>query len=418
MKKKCKNHPEIGARRRCIECQKYICPECQIHQMHHIFCSWYCISVFFLKNNLDFIKIKREYLYLFVILIITQIFIHILLSGSDGVDEDIKQVRKSHQEPELVDTAFTVKVENVVLKGRAKPNTIIGIQRDSEFVATTITIKDSFKFKNLPLIHGENLISVWGFLPDGQSVFVDSIWIFYKSNYVQQLSQPIYRVKTRDKILALTFDGGSAANGADSIISILSDKNIKCTIFLTGGFIHKYPDLVTTLKSQGHELANHSYSHPHLTTWANDQQHTALVNVSRSFLQGELLRTDSVYKNLTGSSLTRFWRAPFGELNPEILGWAAEIGYRHIGWSPKCDTFDWVTDSTSSIYRTPDELYQHFLQLDGQNMLNGSIILMHLNSERKSNHAYKILPKLIDTLHRKNYKIVTVSSLLNAQTVF
>ena len=107
------------------------------------------------------------------------------------------------------------------------------------------------------------------------------------------------------------------------------------------------------------------------------------------------------------------YRAP-GETTEEFLRWAAEAGFKHIGWSPKCDALDWVKDSTSSLYRSSNQILQHFLKLEEEHGLNGRIILMHIATERQNDFAYLMLPALIDSLRHRGYRFVTVSKLLNA----
>ena len=106
------------------------------------------------------------------------------------------------------------------------------------------------------------------------------------------------------------------------------------------------------------------------------------------------------------------WRAPYGELNNEILWCAAEAGFKHINWSNKCDTWDWVKDTTSSIYRTAPEILEHFLKLDKEIGLGGKIILMHLGTERDIEMPYEILAEMITILRERGYKFKTVGQLL------
>jgi peptidoglycan/xylan/chitin deacetylase (PgdA/CDA1 family) len=310
------------------------------------------------------------------------------------------------------DTNYSVLAQGISLTGRTTPNSIIAVKRGGKYLSSYIATTDTFILRDLPLVYGKNHLTVWAIGADGRIILIDSVTVNYASGQFSMLAQPVYRVQTDYKQIALTFDAGSAANGADSIIRILQDFEIYATIFLTGQFIKRFPKLVLQLDAQGHELANHSLTHPHLTTWAEHGNHNTLPDVNRGFLHKQLQGTDSLYFNLTGKRINKFWRAPYGEYNSEILRWAAEIGYRHIGWSPGCDTFDWVADTTSALYRTPQALYDHLMYLEEQNKLVGAILLMHLNSNRELNHAYTILPRLITDLQKKGYEFVPISTLL------
>ena len=124
--------------------------------------------------------------------------------------------------------------------------------------------------------------------------------------------------------------------------------------------------------------------------------------------------TDSLLYYNFGVHLKPYWRAPFGEYNETILRWAAELGYKYVGWSSQCDTRDWVSDEDSELYRTKEEIYDQLIELESEGKLRGSVILMHLHTDRIQDKPYKILPKLIDKLRERNYHIVTISTLLTS----
>ena len=138
-----------------------------------------------------------------------------------------------------------------------------------------------------------------------------------------------------------------------------------------------------------------------------------LAFVNREYIHRQLQMTDSIFSKITNSELIPYWRAPFGEYNRQILNWAAELGYRHIRWSPTFDTFDWVTDQSSKLFRTPDDIYRHFLETEQKKeALNGVIVLMHLGSTRENGHVYEALTRLIPELKRRNYKLLKISQML------
>jgi peptidoglycan/xylan/chitin deacetylase (PgdA/CDA1 family) len=114
------------------------------------------------------------------------------------------------------------------------------------------------------------------------------------------------------------------------------------------------------------------------------------------------------------------WRAPYGEHNGEIRAWAAEPGYRHVGWTRDAasredlDSRDWVADPTSSIYRSSREIRDRILGFGQGNGhgLNGGIVLMHLGTGRRSDPAHARLPEILDGLAARGYRLVTISDLL------
>ena len=232
----------------------------------------------------------------------------------------------------------------------------------------------------------------------------------------------ISRVKNAGKNLAITFDGGSSDSSASAILDILNRKNIKTTFFLTGRFIKKYPHIVKRMVSEGHEVGNHTMSHPHLTTFSSNRKSTTNTGVSYSFLKEELDETARAFKELTGRKMRPLWRAPFGETNREILSWASKIGYRHIAWTvdykahQTMDSLDWVTDKSSSLYRTSEEIKENLLSFaDKKGRAKGAIILMHLGTERKTDIVHKKLGEIIEAFISRGYNILPVSKLLETE---
>jgi peptidoglycan/xylan/chitin deacetylase (PgdA/CDA1 family) len=173
--------------------------------------------------------------------------------------------------------------------------------------------------------------------------------------------------------------------------------------------------LTKKIIDDGHEIGNHSFSHPHLTQFEENNTHNLLDGINREFIQKELLKTDSVFYSNFGQRMSKYWRAPFGEYNKKILQWAAEIGFKHIRWSKGGDLADWVKDTTSTLYKTNQQMYQQILEMKEKNQLNGSIILMHFGTDRKFERPFKMLPNLFEKLKKENFQILKISELLKAQ---
>ena len=189
-------------------------------------------------------------------------------------------------------------------------------------------------------------------------------------------------------------------------------------MFLTGQFIDRNPDLVRLMIEDGHEIANHTWSHPRLTTFVQNNQHQTHPEMNKEKLQQELKKTQKLFENTTGKKMVPFWRAPFGEHNLQIRRWAAELGYRQIGWTlgrgESLDTMDWVADSSVSYYLSSGEILARILDFgqDNENGANGGIILMHLDSKRENDHAFAILPTMIDSLRGRGYELVKISEMI------
>ncbi len=218
--------------------------------------------------------------------------------------------------------------------------------------------------------------------------------------------------------VALTFDGGGDAGQSERILDVLEQRGLSVTFFLTGEYIRRNPDLVRRMSRAGHEIGNHTWSHPHLTTWDRAHRHDTLAGIDRYFLQEELRRTAQAFKESTGRSMAPLWRAPFGEVNRDLLDWAAAAGWRHVGWTRDdaggkrtLDSLDWVAERSAYNYLTSREIAARILSFGANGPgLNGGIVLMHLSTRREDPGVTR-LGELIDGLRENGYLLVTVTEL-------
>ncbi len=294
----------------------------------------------------------------------------------------------------------------------AQENTVLSLVHNGHIIETLLNGEDGFSFKDVQLNKGKNSFDIYALSADGKSLPIESFTLNYKAPRLDYLMKPVYRIQTKDKKVALTFDGGSSNKGTQIILDILKKQNINCTMFITGQFVKNYPQLVQQIIDDGHEVGNHSFSHPHFTNIEIDGTQATRQKITKKYFSRQLNITDSLFYAGFGIHMKPYWRAPFGEINNEVLFWAAELGYRHIGWSYRCDSWDWVADPASSLYRSSKAIEDHFLEMENSNGLNGRIILMHLGSERKDDFAYLTLASLIEELKNRNYKFLKVSELL------
>jgi peptidoglycan/xylan/chitin deacetylase (PgdA/CDA1 family) len=220
--------------------------------------------------------------------------------------------------------------------------------------------------------------------------------------------------------IALTFDAGSHLEETGAILDTLKSRDIKCTFFLTGYYARRYKQMVIRMHAEGHEIGNHTWSHPHLTTFESSGKQITTHGVNKDIVLNELLMTDSLLTTLVGTGISRFWRAPYGEMNSDICRWAEEAGYKHIGWTlgtswrTNLDTNDWVVNPQDAGFFYPEEVMDKILKFgNGTGKgLNGGIILMHAGTLRPKDKMVGHLGALIDSLHGRNYKLVKVSELI------
>lgn len=212
------------------------------------------------------------------------------------------------------------------------------------------------------------------------------------------------------RAVAVTFDAGSSDRGAAEILDLLAERGIRTTIFLTGDFIARHSWLTRRIAEDGHEVGNHTNSHPRLTTYALDGRQATRAGVDRAFVQRELRETAARYRETTGRDLAPMWRAPYGEHNGEIRRWAAEAGYWHVGWTAGragLDGMDWISDPASPGYRDAEKVVERLVR----RAENGGIVLLHLGSERNDPVGRK-LASLIDGLAARGFRLVPASEFL------
>ena len=207
----------------------------------------------------------------------------------------------------------------------------------------------------------------------------------YELNVLPMKSRelPVYGVGRSDDRIALTIDAAWDADKTPFILDTLDKYGVKATFFLCGVWVKQYPEYVKEIAKRGHEIGNHSLTHPHMN------------RMDSIAIQKELSDLDDMLQELTGKRSTLF-RAPFGEYNDTVIKAAHEAGYEGIQWSR--DTVDWKKDRSAQTI------------LDGvlKKLQSGDIILCH-------NNGYKIetyLPVLIETAQQKGFSFVTVSELL------
>ena len=195
---------------------------------------------------------------------------------------------------------------------------------------------------------------------------------------------PIYCVQTDQKKIALTFDAAWGNEDTADLLSILARNQIHATFFLTGSWIDAYPDDVKAIAAAGHDIGNHSQTHPEMSTLSKEQ------------IRDELMQVHKNVKELTGQNMC-FFRPPYGDYNNLLIQTATECGYLSIQWD--IDSLDWKNYGIQSII---DKTALN------PELSNGSIILMH-NGAKYTKDA---LETVISTLQSKGYEFVTLSELV------
>ncbi len=306
------------------------------------------------------------------------------------------------------------------ISGDAEPDRIVSLSIDGKLSRVTLPQEGKFRFDNVRLHRGSNRIEVRAITQEGRVSVLQAMTLAYGAPTVEYLARDFQRGPLDIKEMAFTFDGGSSDNAASQILGSLKAKNIKATFFLTGEFIRNYPALVRRIVSEGHDVGDHTWSHPHLTSFAADRRQSTLPGITAGKLKSELLKTAAVFRSVTGRDMVPLWRAPYGEVNPEIMRWAADAGFRHVGWTTgkgwaeSMDSMDWVADKKSNAYHSAQEIADKILAYakTGKYGANGIVILMHLGTERRDDFPHEKLPEIIDGLKKQGYTPVKVADLM------
>ncbi len=443
----CQNHLGKKTRKKCYYCGKYICTECQIPFYRHVFCSNRCLRRSLAVAIFDLFKPTKKtesrgavFLKRLGINAVhfwgTLLTLVILSAIGLSITSIISSIRESNWNKSVIETVERAQADSVILgmltespgarvtrnnvdiAGEAADSLIISLKVNGVLNAATLPQDGKFAFHDIELKVGANEIVVYAMDTDGHVRILQKITTDYGSPRLLYMARNITRGSIKRKQIALTFDGGSGNGATNDILDILKEKNVHCTMFLTGGFIKRYPEEAKRIVNEGHEVGNHTWSHPHLTTFAENFKHETRPEITRKMLQHELVATARLFKKTTGRRMAPYWRAPFGEHNAEIRRWGAEIGYIQIGWTHGrdggMDSMDWVADTTSAIYRSSQETLDDLLHFGDSTaaQANGSIILMHLDTQRQFDPVHRILPTFIDSMRARGYEFVKISELL------
>jgi len=186
---------------------------------------------------------------------------------------------------------------------------------------------------------------------------------------------------TGNKVIALTFDDGPGPHTAH-LLDILDQYGAKATFFLIGSKVSSQANVVRNIQARGHQLGNHSWSHPELPKLPVDQ------------IAGEIDRTNDAIKQATGVT-PAILRPPYGAVNGLVLEQLRLRGMSSILWS--VDTRDWA-DRNSDIVCSR--------AVAGARP--GAVILMHDIHQT----SVSAVPCILSALKQQGYSFVTVQGLL------
>ena len=192
---------------------------------------------------------------------------------------------------------------------------------------------------------------------------------------------PIYAVNRAedDKIISISFDATWGNDQTQELIDIMAKYDVKSTFFLVARWVDQFPESVRAIIDGGHELGNHSTTHPHMSKQSKEQ------------MRNEIRTCNDHIEAATGTRPILF-RAPYGEYCNELIDVIDEESMYCIQWD--VDSIDWKEISAEEMIE----------RVCGK-VVPGSIVLFHNGGENTS----QALPVIIERLQAQGYRFVPIS---------
>lgn len=196
----------------------------------------------------------------------------------------------------------------------------------------------------------------------------------------------IQEVHTSRNLVAITFDDGPNPVYTPQVLEIFAEAEAKATFFMLGEQMDKCPELVKQAFEQGHEIGNHTYTHPKLS------------RISRAQCIDEIERNEQMVESLTGLR-PKVFRPPYLDYSNETLSILKDRGYPMIG-ALNLEALDWEQPGV-----------EHILSKSMSCVKNGSILIFHDGFGDRS-QTIEAVRLLVSELTSQGFKFVTVSELL------
>jgi len=197
----------------------------------------------------------------------------------------------------------------------------------------------------------------------------------------------IHAVATAERVIAFTFDDGPDAVYTPQLLDIFRQVGGKATFCMVGSQIDKNSEVAAAVHAAGHEIANHTYTHPFLTRIELDEA------------RQELIRNERRIREVTGGEPVRTFRPPYFDANDAIIALAEELGCKSLG-ATNLEARDWDQPGV-----------EHILNHTRNAVTPGSILIFHdgFGDRSQTVEAVRIL---VSELAEEGYRFVTASELL------
>ena len=239
----------------------------------------------------------------------------------------------------------------------------------------------AFKVAVTPEITGKRLLSVW----------MGDYKISDKNGYgafTDMAVKAVRQVPTQEKKVAITLDCGWYGRQMPEILPILKKYNVHCTFFMTGFFIRTFTEEAKAALADGHEIGNHTNTHPKMAAQKNKINRLNQLAVPNKNAKERL------------GVVPRVFRPPYGDYDKELMALCRAEGMEIIIWS--VDSHDW--DTRGGYAKDPDKVFKRVTK----KIEPGWIFLFHLDGKPTP----AVLDRLIPYLQEQGYECVTVTELL------
>ncbi len=196
----------------------------------------------------------------------------------------------------------------------------------------------------------------------------------YDAFYIDKLHDD----ENNDKVIYLTFDAGYNNGNIDKILDVLKKENVSAAFFVLGHLIEHDTELVIRMFEEGHNVCNHTFSHEQMTQKSETEFRNELCKLEKSCLE------------LTGKSLSKYYRPPEGKFDEASLSYAKNMGYKTVFWSFAYD--DWDNERQQSYEKAKKKIFD--------NIHNGEIMLLHPTSSTNA----EILEDVIKEIKLQGYR--------------
>ena len=199
----------------------------------------------------------------------------------------------------------------------------------------------------------------------------------------------VYVGDSTEPVLYLTFDAGYENGYTPSILETLKKHDVKAAFFLVGNYLEKNADLVRRMVDAGHIVGNHTMTHPDMSAIAD-----------KAAFQQELEGLETLFKEVTGKELPKYYRPPQGIYSEDNLKMAKELGYKTVFWSLAYK--DWDNNKQPTTEYALGKLIPR--------SHNGAVILLHATSQTNT----EVLDELLTQWKAKGYRFETIDKLFTA----